>query len=347
MGILGAKARGAGNQGSTNVCVIAEIGQAHDGSVGILHSLVEAIASTGVDAIKFQMHIADAESSPVDEFRIKFSRVDDTRQDYWRRMELNDAQWAELKDHCDSLGCEFLCTPFSIEAVERLEKLGVSRYKVGSGDISNTLLLDILAQTGKPVILSSGMSSYDELESAMSLFPSGNVSLMQCTSEYPVAPQRWGLNVVSELGRRYQVPFGLSDHSGTIYPAIAATALGATLIEVHATFDRRMFGPDASSSLTIPELAQMVEGVRQVRTSLDHPVEKSDQEDMARMRRLFGRSLTLRRDMAMGEVLHLSDIEAAKPAGVGAPPGEYRKLLGRRLVRSLPSRSFISEEDVE
>jgi N-acetylneuraminate synthase len=317
--------------------------------VGVLHSLIDAIASTGVTVIKFQMHVADAESCAQDEFRIPFSRVDATRMDYWRRMELSQAQWSEVKSHCEELGCEFLCTPFSIAAVVQLETMGVARYKVGSGDTSNALLLDALGATGKPVILSSGMSSYDELDDAVErLVRRGSpVSVMQCTSEYPVSPERWGLNVLFEIRDRYGVPYGLSDHSGSIVPGLAAAALGATLIEVHATFDRRMFGPDATSSLTIDELAELVRGVGSIRTALDHPVDKGDADDMARMRRLFGRSLTVRRDMAAGEVLSFDDLECTKPAGLGVPPQAYEQLIGRRLKRALPLRSFIMEEDIE
>lgn len=333
----------------TPVQVIAEIGQAHDGSVGMLHALIDAIASTGVVAIKFQMHIAEAESCAQDEFRIPFSRVDATRMDYWRRMELSYTQWGDVKSHCEEVGCEFLCTPFSVEAVEQLEALGVQRYKVGSGDTSNALLLDALGATGKPVILSSGMSSYDELDEAVGrLARHGSaVSVMQCTSEYPVSPGRWGLNVLPEIRDRYGVPYGLSDHSGSIVPGLAAAALGASLIEVHATFDRRMFGPDATSSLTIDELAQLVSGVRSIRTALDHPVDKGNADDMARMRRLFGRSLTVRRDMAEGETLSFDDLECTKPAGLGVPPQAYEQLVGRRLKRALPRRGFIMEEDIE
>ncbi len=332
-----------------SIDVIAEIGQAHDGSVGLLHSLIDAIAATGVDAIKFQMHIADAESCAHDEFRVPFSRVDATRMDYWRRMELSQEQWGEVKAHCESLDCEFLCTPFSIEAVERLELLGVRRYKVGSGDLSNPLLLDAIGSTGKSVIVSSGMSSFEELDTAVERLKKHGVSIaiMQCTSEYPVPAERWGLNVLTEMGVRYGLPYGLSDHSGTIYPALAAAALGAALIEVHATFDRQMFGPDTTSSLTISELASMVQGVRDIRASLNSPVDKSDTEDLARMRRLFGRSLTVRRDMSVGEVIAVEDLECTKPAGLGVSPFVYESVIGRRIVRPLQRGNFVNEEDME
>ncbi|MBK8918484.1 MAG: N-acetylneuraminate synthase family protein [Betaproteobacteria bacterium] len=329
--------------------VVVEIGQAHDGSVGILHSLIDAIASTGAPVIKFQMHFAGAESSRFDEFRIQFSRVDATRFDYWKRMELSVPQWREIKSHCESVGCEFLCTPFSVKAVRVLDEIGASRVKVGSGDIGNHLLLEAIRRTGKPVILSSGMSTFDELDEAVAFFraASGGVTVMQCTSEYPVLPERWGLNLIPLLRERYGVPVGLSDHSGTIFPSLAAVALGAELVEVHGTFDRRMFGPDASSSLEMEELKILVEGVRQIALAGAHPQAKSDVSRVEQMRRLFGRSLTASRDIPQGTSISFHDLEAAKPAGHGLAPSRYIDLLGKRAKRDLMKGTFILESDFE
>ena len=326
--------------------LVVEIGQAHDGSLGILHSLIDAIAGAGAKIIKFQMHIAAAESSPHDEFRIQFSRVDATRRDYWRRMELSLDQWREVKLHCESLGCEFLCTPFSVQAVQVLEALNVERYKVGSGDVSNHLLLEAICRTEKPVILSSGLSTFDELDQAVDLFRSRkrSITVMQCTSEYPVAPERWGLNLIAELKARYQTPVGLSDHSGTIYPGLAAAALGAEMIEVHATFDRRMFGPDASSSLSIDQLAMLVQGVQQIGQALAHPRSKQQSDQAQNMRQLFGRSLTAATDIARDTPITFDQLEAAKPAGYGIPPSRYAEVLGKTLNRDLAKGEFIVED---
>ena len=146
--------------------IIAEIAQAHDGSLGILHSYIDALATTGIDAIKFQTHIAEAESSIHEPFRVKFSYVDDTRFDYWKRMSFTLEQWQGIKKHCDEVGLEFMSSPFSLAAVELLEAVGIQRYKIGSGEVSNLLMLDRICRTGKPIILSSGMSSMDELDQA-------------------------------------------------------------------------------------------------------------------------------------------------------------------------------------
>lgn len=332
-----------------NPTVIAEIGQAHDGSLGILHSLIEAISKTGVNVIKFQMHIADSESSVHDKFRVPFSRVDATRQDYWRRMELTLDQWCEVKSHCETVGCEFLCTPFSVQAVQILDRIGVSQFKIGSGDITNHLLLDAISRSKKPVILSSGMSTFEELDRAIELFTRQNIktTVLQCTSEYPVLPERWGLNLISELRSRYKIPVGLSDHSGTIFPGLAAISMGADVIEVHTTFDKRMFGPDSSSSLDINELATLVEGVKKISAALSSPVLKDATNNLNNMRQLFGRSLTASRDIPDGTPVSFDDLEAAKPAGHGMSPAHYSQILGKKLKHCLLKGDFIMESDFE
>src|SRR6187402_1590835 len=143
--------------------IIAEIGQAHEGSLGILYSYIDALATTGVDAVKFQMHIAEAESSGQEPFRVQFSLEDETRFDYWKRMGFSLEQWKGIKRHCETLGLDFICSPFSNLAVDWLEEMGVTQYKIGSGEVNNFLILEKIARTKKSVILSSGMSSYIEL----------------------------------------------------------------------------------------------------------------------------------------------------------------------------------------
>ena len=181
-----------------HVKIIAEIAQAHDGSLGILHSYIDALAESGVDAIKFQTHIAEAESSAFEQFRVPFSYVDKSRFDYWKRMEFSLDQWREIKAHCDSKGIEFMSSPFSNLAVDWLEEIGISQYKIGSGEVSNLLLLERIAKTQKPVILSSGLSDWEELEMAIDFLKNKevDVSVLQCTTAYPFPPERWGLNMI-------------------------------------------------------------------------------------------------------------------------------------------------------
>ena len=189
--------------------IIAEVAQAHDGSLGILHSYIDALKSTGVDAVKFQVHIAEAESSIYEPFRINFSYEDKTRYDYWQRMEFSEDQWTEIKKHCDEVDIEFMASPFSQKAVDLLERVGVKRYKIGSGEVSNYLMLEKICNTRKPIILSSGMSSYDELDAAVKFVEMhGNeLSILQCTTSYPTPYDRLGLNVIhSGIERKISKP---------------------------------------------------------------------------------------------------------------------------------------------
>ncbi len=330
--------------------IIAEIAQAHDGSLGILHSYIDALATTGVDAIKFQTHIAEAESSSYEPFRVNFSYEDATRYDYWQRMSFTPEQWRGIKSHCEEAGLEFMSSPFSQAAVDLLEEIGIIRYKIGSGEVTNFLLLEKIARTGKPVILSSGMSSFAELDAAVDLFRrAGNdLSILQCTTSYPTPPERLGLNVIAELKARY--PFariGLSEHTATIYAGLAAVALGAELLEFHAVFDRRIFGPDAASSLTIDETAELVKGVRFLETARQHPIDKNDTGPYGELKRIFEKSLAVSKDLPAGHRLTFEDLEAKKPADKGISATDYAAVIGRQLRVAKPRYSFLNEEDLE
>ncbi len=326
--------------------VIAEIGQAHDGSLGILHSYIDAVSKTGVDAIKFQTHIAEAESSIHEPFRVNFSYEDKTRYDYWDRMGFTEEQWVGIKEHCDKVGLEFISSPFSQAAVDLLERLGVKRYKIGSGEVTNFLMLEKIARTGKPIILSSGMSSFAELDEAVQFVQSfGNeLSVLQCTTSYPTPPERVGLNVIPELKERYKIPVGLSEHTSNIYAGIAAVAMGAELLEFHVVFHKQIFGPDATSSLTLEQTTQLVEGVRQVEASLFNPVDKSDNSQYTDLKKIFEKSLAVNKDLPSGHKISFDDLEAKKPAGYGIAASKFREVIGKELKADLKKWDFLNEE---
>jgi N,N'-diacetyllegionaminate synthase len=330
--------------------IIAEIAQAHDGSVGILHSYIDALANTGVDAIKFQTHIAEAESSEFETFRIPFSYVDKTRFDYWKRMELTVEQWVEIKEHCHKVGVKFISSPFSCQAVDVLENAGVDVYKIGSGEVTNHLLLQKIITTGKPVILSSGMSTMKELDAAMKIFAGAgsDISLLQCTTAYPTMPTDWGLHIINDFKKRYNVPVGFSDHSGNVAACMAATALGAQILEFHAVFDKRMFGPDAKASLTIDEIAHLVKGVKQILSAMQFKVDKDKLgESKSDLKKLFGKSLCINKDVAKGHVIRFDDLDAKKPAGHGIDPIEFNNIVGKTMKQSLSKWTFLTVDDIQ
>ena len=238
--------------------IVGEVGQNHDGSLGLAHSFIDAIADAGADAVKFQTHIASAESTLAEPWRVKFSRQDATRYDYWKRMEFTLEQWHGLKDHADDRKIAFMSTPFSIEAVDLLTEVGVAAWKVGSGETNNLPMLKRMAETGLPIILSTGMSTFKEIDASVNLIKQYPVpvAVLQCTSAYPSIPEEIGLNMVSEYRKRYDCPVGLSDHSGKIYAGLGAAAIGIDILEVHVTLSREMFGPDVPASVTTDELRQ-------------------------------------------------------------------------------------------
>lgn len=328
--------------------LIAEIAQAHEGSLGILHSYIDAVAQTGVQAIKFQLHIAEAESSIHEPFRVKFSKEDATRYDYWKRMEFTQEQWIGIKQHCDEVGLDFICSPFSNLAVDWLEATGVHTYKVGSGEVNNFLLLEKIIQTGKPIIISSGMSSFTELDKTVDFLKSkkANFSILQCTTAYPTKPEQYGLNVIAELKERYNVPTGFSDHSAKVSTGIAAVALGAEILEFHVVFNRSMFGPDAIASLTLEETKQLVEAVNEIHWAQNNPINKNNNDSFSELKSIFEKSLAINKNLPQGHVLTFADLESKKPKGYGISAADFEKVIGRKLAVNKSQWDFLNEEDL-
>lgn len=332
-----------------DVFMIAEVGQAHDGSLGQVHAYIDALKNTGVNAVKFQTHIAEAESSEQEPFRAKFSYQDKTRFEYWKRMSFTGEQWEGIRDHCREVGVEFMSSPFSIAAVELLEELGIKRYKIGSGDTDNFLLLDRVGATGKPIILSSGMSSYKELDASVDFLSSysSEVSILQCTTSYPTAEKEVGLNVIPELIARYpNKTIGFSDHSGTINAGISAVTLGAKILEFHVVFDKNSFGPDAKASLTPSEIKQLVQAVRFTENALRNPVNKTNNEAFTGLKEMFGRSLAVNKDLPVGSIIVKDDLECKKPAGHGVSASDFKNVIGRKLKRPLSKYDFLQVKDL-
>ncbi len=326
--------------------IIAEIGMSHDGSMGQARCFIDAAAEAGADAVKFQSHIAEAETlrnAPTPPY---FSQ--EPRFEYFERTAFDKAQLAELKAYAESKGLIFICSPFSIPAVGLLESINVSAYKIPSGEITNLPLLEYVARKGKSIIISSGMSNLPELEEAISLIRRFNqdIVLMQCTSEYPCPYEKAGLNLLQEFKQRFDLPVGLSDHTLTIYTAIAAITLGACVIEKHFTLSKRMYGPDAKFSLTTEEFKQMVEGIRAVETALSHPVDKDDIGRFEYMRRTFQKSIVSIVDIPRGSEIR-EDMLSIKKPGDGLHPRYFQEIIGRKTLRDIPRDSLIRREDID
>lgn len=329
--------------------VIGEVAQSHDGSLGMAHAFIDAIANAGADAVKFQTHIAAAESTPREPWRVKFSRQDTSRYDYWKRMEFTKEQWHGLADHARERGLFFFSSPFSPEAVSLLTEVNVPAWKIASGEVNNRQLFGRILETRLPVLLSTGMSTIQEIDMAARQVMDAGVELMvmQCTTAYPCPPEKIGLNMIPFFRERYGCAVGLSDHSGMIYAGLAAATVGIEALEVHVAFSREMFGPDIPASVTTGELKQLVEGIRFIERMRSNPVDKDAFAGEALpLRQLFTKSIVASMDLSEGIILKEVHLALKKP-GTGLPAEKISALIGKQLVRAIRADEQILESDVQ
>ncbi len=325
--------------------IIAEIGSTHDGSFGIAGNMIDTAAECGADAVKFQTHIATAETLRNAPMPPYFQG--EPRFEYFTRTAFSFEQWRALKKRAEDRGLLFLSSPFSAEAVTLLEAVGMEQYKIPSGEMTNLPMLDLIAATGKPVILSSGMSSWTELDAAVAAVRHHHdrLTVLQCTSEYPCPYDQVGLNVMVEMGRRYGCPVGLSDHTLTIFAPIVAVTLGAQVVEKHLTLSRRLYGSDARHSLEPNEFRQMVDGIRAAEAMLAAAVDKTDTDRFADMKRIFEKSLVTLCAIPAGAAIKAGMIGIKKPGG-GIPPARLNEIIGRRTTRDIPADTQLSFTDI-
>lgn len=318
--------------------VIAEIAQAHDGSLGLAHSMVDSVADSGTKHIKFQMHFADQESTQYDRFRKQGFPQDSSRYDYWKRIEFTDQQWFEIFKHCSDRDLDIVVSPFSNYALDLCSSLGVKTIKVGSGETLNLPFLSYMRDRFDSFIVSTGMSTWSETDQAYSVLNSGNndVSILQCTSEYPCALTNVGINNIELIKKRYGCRSGLSDHSGKISPALAAYAKGYTdIIELHVTYSRSAFGPDSTSSIDFGELRLLNDLLSDIHVMLNHPTQKHDiSQTHQTLRELFGRSLYFSQDLPAGTRLTTDHVRLKKPGGF-LSHDNLESLLGKCIRRSV------------
>lgn len=329
--------------------VIAEVGQAHEGSLAIAHSFIEAVHSSGADAIKFQTHIANAESTIDEKFRKKFPTQDKNRYEYWKRMEFSYENWKELKDHAIEKGLIFLSSPFSVKAFELLNKLDISAWKIGSGEYKSDLLINKMIDSKKPILLSTGMNYTHEIDKKVKFLKEKecDFAVFQCTSQYPTSPENVGLNFIKEFINNYGVPVGLSDHTGNIFSSLASFTLGVNLVELHVTFDKKMFGPDASSSINFDQLKLLIEGRDEIFKYMQSKKSKNQITDnIKKMRSLFTKSLAFKKNMKKGQIIRKDDITVKKP-GTGISIENISKIIGKKLMCDVDANRLIKIKDIQ
>ena len=356
---------------SERIYVIAEAGVNHNGDLELARRLIEAAAAAGADAVKFQSFKADSlvsRSAPKAPYQLKSTDQSESQYQMIRKLELSEVDHSTLIEHCKANGIEFLSTPFDHSSLSLLaNELNVSRIKVSSGDLTNAPLLLAAARTGKPLILSTGMSSVGDIEVALGVLAFGytkseepastevfehayaspegqaalreRVTILHCTTEYPAPFADVNLRSMNTLAGTFGLPIGYSDHTVGISIPIAAAALGAAIIEKHFTLDRTLPGPDHKASLEPDELKQMVTAIREIELSLGSTVKRAAPSEL-KNRDVARKSIVASRDIRKGELFSEGNLTAKRPGG-GLHPVRYWDFLGK-----VAERDYLADEKI-
>lgn len=325
--------------------VIAEVGINHEGRFEKAIQMVDAAAAAGADCVKFQAHITEAEMIPTD---MKPGKISEERLwDIIKRCELSEDEERRVQARCASKGILYLCTPFSREAADRLDGMGVPAYKIGSGECNNLPLLDHVARKGKPIILSTGMNDLASIQRSVAAIQSHGapLMLMHCTSMYPTPYEKVRLAAIGEMQTAFGLPVGLSDHSIGIYACLGAVALGACALEKHFTMTRAWPGPDVPISIEPQELAEMVRGARAIQQARGGRKEILPEEkpviDFA-----YACVVTIK-PITAGEVFSLENTWVKRPGTGRILAAELDRVLGKQARRSLAADQQVGPDDVE
>lgn len=324
--------------------IIAEAGVNHNGDIDLAHQLIDAAKDAGADAVKFQTYKTEnlvTRNASKAGYQIKnLNESDISQYAMLKRYELAENDFIDLKEYCDHSGIEFLSTPFDEDSADLLNNL-VSKYKIGSGEITNFPFLEYVSKKGKPIVLSTGMANLGEVEKAVDIVRSNlttnskefePLTILHCTTNYPCPYEEVNLRAMVTMKEAFHLPVGYSDHTVGTSVDIAAVALGATIIEKHFTLDRTLSGPDHKASLEPYELRSMVSEIRKIEQALGDGIKrpnKSEEEIMAAARK----SITTNIDIDAGTTITEEMVRIRRP-GNGIAPSELDKVVGLKLVKS-------------
>lgn len=325
--------------------VIAEAGVNHNGDTDIALRLIDAAADAGADAVKFQTFSAERLASAaagMAEYQKRNTGQDIKQLEMLKRLELKEADWPRLLEHCRARGIVFLSSPFDELSADLLDRFDVPAFKIPSGEVTNLPYLAHIARMGRPMIVSTGMASMSEIAAALDTIAAAGgppVCLLQCYSDYPSRPQDQNLRVMASLQAAFGVPAGFSDHTEGLTVTVAAVALGACIIEKHFTLDREMAGPDHRMSLEPGELAQLVSAIRDAQAALGDGVKRPQGSELET--RIHARkSIVAAVDIGEGEAL-TGDMLAIRRPGSGLAPSSLPLLIGRRARHAIAAGSLI------
>jgi N,N'-diacetyllegionaminate synthase len=331
-----------------SVLVIAEAGVNHNGDLDLARQLVDVAARAGADVVKFQTFSADrlvTAAARQADYQTRNTGIEESQHAMLKRLELSRSDHLDLIAHCRSAGIEFFSTGFDTGSVDMLLELGARRIKIPSGELTNLPFLRHIGRAARDVILSTGMGTFDEVAAAVDALeragtPRARITVLHCTTNYPAGMEEVNLRAMAAMGEKLAVRVGYSDHTIGIEVALAAVALGATVIEKHFTIDRTLPGPDHKASLEPAELAAMVAGIRNVERALGTDEKRPSAAEIAN-RAVVRRSLVAARPIAAGEAFAADNLAVKRP-GTGVSPMRWDEVVGRQAPRA-----FDTDEAIE
>jgi N,N'-diacetyllegionaminate synthase len=328
--------------------IIAEAGVNHNGDAATAKRLIDAACYAGADAIKFQTYSTEkmvSRSAPKAEYQKKRTGSRESHFDMLKRFELGIKTYKDLLIHCRKKGILFLSTPFDLESIDLLHKLGLEMFKIPSGEITNLPYLRKIGSMKKKVLLSTGMSDLGEIEDALNILvesgtKKGKITVLHCTTEYPAPVKDVNLMAMVTIRDAFQVDVGYSDHTSGIEIPVAAVAMGATVIEKHFTLDRKMQGPDHAASLEPEEFRLMVKSIRNTENALGSSIKQPSLREM-KNKDIVRKSIVAVDKIKKGEIFTEDNIAAKRP-GTGISPMEWERVVGRKAMRD-----FVEDEAIE
>lgn len=328
------------------VYIIAEVGVNHNGNIDIAKKMVDEAVQCGVDCIKFQTFIAEqlvSKNTEKAEYQKKQTKFNESQYEMLKRLELSFEDFKTLKEYCDLKKIDFMSTAFDFESIEFLESLNIHIWKIPSGEITNLPYLIKVAKLNKPVILSTGMSTMEEIKNAFNILKKngiGEVTILHCTTEYPTPFKDVNLKSMVTIKDQLNVKVGYSDHTKGIEVPIAAVALGASIIEKHFTLDRNMEGPDHKASLEPDELKMMVDSIRNIEKSLGDGIKRVAESEKKNIE-IARKSIVAKKIIKSGDIFTEENITVKRP-GNGLSPMKWFDIIGK-----VAKRDFDEDELIE
>lgn len=328
-----------------SVFVIAEAGVNHNGSLETAKQLIDAAKVAGADCVKFQTFVSEnlvSQNAQKADYQKRETKGPDTQYDMLKKLELSFDDFVELKDYCKTKGIEFLSTAFDHDSIDFLDSLDMNYWKIPSGEITNLPYLIKIAKLGKTVILSTGMSTMDEVKAAyhtLNQYGAKKIIVLHCTTEYPAPFEEVNLKAMKTIEQTLSVGVGYSDHTEGIEVAIAAVALGAVVIEKHFTLDRGMVGPDHKASIEPATLKTMVDSIRHIEVALgdgEKRLSKSEAKNIAIVRK----TIVAKRPIEKGELFTEENL-TVKRSGVGISPMKWFEVLGQKAIKDFNEDELI------